>query len=295
MNKLKIYALLLFISVFALILVNPISSSYNLLADSPEDVANFVQEGTASWYGPGFHGRKTASGEIFNTNELTAAHKTLPFHTLVKVTNLSNNKEVVVKINDRGPYVGGRIIDLSKAAKEEIGMDGLAQVRIEIYNPEQESSTFNNSSEDEVEGFRPENLFEDVISKQYNEIRQIYTFKKVKVKILSPNLDEANSTIYRKHLEENSFNSSELPDEYISGYTLKIVKTSGHYDTKELIGELESLGYENVFLQVIPKKDSTIFYVMVGVFNDEDTANEVKKVLESNGYTIKLEKFANHQ
>lgn len=292
MNKLKIYALLLFTTVFALILVNPISISYNLLADSPEDVAEFVQEGTASWYGPGFHGRKTASGEIFNTNELTAAHKTLPFFTLVKVTNLSNDKQVIVKINDRGPYIGGRIIDLSKAAKEKLEMGGLAKVRIEIYNPEQELSI--TESEGEVEGFRPENLFEDVISKKYNELRQSYTFKKVKVKILSPNIDEANSTIYRKHFEENSFNSSELPDEYISGYTLKIVKTSGHYDTKELIGELESLGYENVFLQVIPKKDSTIFYVMVGVFNDEDTANEVKKVLESNGYTIKLEKFANH-
>ena len=72
------------------------------------------------------------------------------------------------------------------------------------------------------------------------------------------------------------------------------MKTTGDYDTKELIGELESLGYENIFLQVIPKKDSTIFYVMVGVFNDENTANEVKEVLENNGYTIKLEKFANH-
>ncbi|MBN1632590.1 MAG: septal ring lytic transglycosylase RlpA family protein [Ignavibacteria bacterium] len=275
-------------------LVNPISDSYNLLADSPEDLAGFVQEGTASWYGPGFHGRRTASGEIFNTNELTAAHKTLPFFTFVKVTNLSNDKQVIVKINDRGPYIGGRIIDLSKAAKEEIGMGGLAQVRIEIYNPEKELSGFENFGESEIEGFRPENLFEDVISKQYNELKQSYTFKKVKVKILSPNIDEANSNIYRKHFQENIFNSSELPDEYISGYTLKIVKTSGHYDTKELIGELESLGYENIFLQVIPKKDSTIFYVMVGVFNDKDTANEVKKVLESNGYTIKLEKFVNH-
>lgn len=295
MNKFKIYASLLIFTVIALIFLNPISNSYDIFADSPEDLAYFVEEGTASWYGPGFHGRKTASGEIFNTNDLTAAHKTLPFHTFVKVTNLMNDKTVIVKINDRGPYIGGRIIDLSKAAKEQIGMDGLAKVRLEIYNPEQELSAFDEEGESEVEGFRPENLFEDVISKQYNELKQSYTFKRVKVKILSPNLDEANSNIYRKHREDNTFNSSEIPDEYISGYTLKIVKTTGDYDTKELIGELESLGYENIFLQVIPKKDSTIFYVMVGVFNDENTANEVKEVLENNGYTIKLEKFANHQ
>ncbi len=294
MNKFKIYASLLIFTVIALIFLNPISNSYDIFADSPEDLAYFVEEGTASWYGPGFHGRKTASGEIFNTNDLTAAHKTLPFHTFVKVTNLMNDKTVIVKINDRGPYIGGRIIDLSKAAKEQIGMDGLAKVRLEIYNPEQELSAFDEEGESEVEGFRPENLFEDVISKQYNELKQSYTFKRVKVKILSPNLDEANSNIYRKHREDNTFNSSEIPDEYISGYTLKIVKTTGDYDTKELIGELESLGYENIFLQVIPKKDSTIFYVMVGVFNDENTANEVKEVLENNGYTIKLEKFANH-
>lgn len=295
MNKFKIYASLLIFTVIALIFLNPISNSYDIFADSPEDLAYFVEEGTASWYGPGFHGRKTASGEIFNTNDLTAAHKTLPFHTFVKVTNLMNDKTVIVKINDRGPYIGGRIIDLSKAAKEQIGMDGLAKVRLEIYNPEQELSAFDEEGESEVEGFRPENLFEDVILKQYNELKQSYTFKRVKVKILSPNLDEANSNIYRKHREDNTFNSSEIPDEYISGYTLKIVKTTGDYDTKELIGELESLGYENIFLQVIPKKDSTIFYVMVGVFNDENTANEVKEVLENNGYTIKLEKFANHQ
>ncbi len=295
MNKNKIYASLLIITVIALIFLNPISNSYDIFADSPEDLAYFVEEGTASWYGPGFHGRKTASGEIFNTNDLTAAHKTLPFNTFVKVTNLMNDKTVIVKINDRGPYVGGRIIDLSRAAKEQIGMDGLAKVRLEIYNPEQEFSAFNEEGENEVEGFRPENLFEDVISKQYNELKQSYTFKKVKVKILSPNLDESNSNIYRKHREDNTFNSSEIPDDYISGYTLKIVKTTGDYDTKELIGELESLGYDNIFLQVIPKKDSTIFYVMVGVFNDENTANEVKEVLEKNGYTVKLEKFANHQ
>ncbi len=91
-------------------------------------------QGKASWYGPGFHGRRTANGERFNTWAYTAAHRSLPFGTKVRVTNLRNNQAVVVRINDRGPYVGGRVIDLSKAAAQAIGMvrSGTAPVRIEI-------------------------------------------------------------------------------------------------------------------------------------------------------------------
>lgn len=83
-----------------------------------------LQRGIASWYGPGFHGRKTASGERFDMGELTAAHKTLPFGTRVLVHNPRNGKEVVVRINDRGPYVAGRVIDLSKAAAAALGFKG---------------------------------------------------------------------------------------------------------------------------------------------------------------------------
>lgn len=90
--------------------------------------------GTASWYGGKFQGRKTANGEIFDTNKFTAAHRTLPFHTKVKVTNLENGKTTTVRINDRGPFVRGRIIDLSRAAAKELDMihSGTAKVRIEI-------------------------------------------------------------------------------------------------------------------------------------------------------------------
>lgn len=90
-----------------------------------------AQSGIASYYGPGFHGRKTASGQTFNTYALTAAHKSFPFGTKLRVTNKANGKSVVVTINDRGPYVRGRIIDLSIAAKNALGMGGIAKVNIE--------------------------------------------------------------------------------------------------------------------------------------------------------------------
>ena len=89
-----------------------------------------LQKGVASWYGPGFHGKKTANGERFNTNDLTAAHKTLPFGTQLRVTNERTGKSVVVRINDRGPYAHGRVIDLSKAAAEAVGIEGVGQVTL---------------------------------------------------------------------------------------------------------------------------------------------------------------------
>ena len=90
--------------------------------------------GTASWYGPGFHGRRSASGEVFNQNALTAAHRTLPFGTRVRVTNIRTGQQVVVRINDRGPFSRGRIIDLSAAAAGQIGLraSGVGQVQLEV-------------------------------------------------------------------------------------------------------------------------------------------------------------------
>ena len=95
--------------------------------------AAFRQVGLASWYGPGFHGRKTASGERFDQNDLTAAHRKLPLGSEVRVTNLENGRSITVEINDRGPYIDGRVIDLSKAAAGQLGIlqDGVAEVRIE--------------------------------------------------------------------------------------------------------------------------------------------------------------------
>ena len=92
------------------------------------------QIGVASWYGPGFHGNKTASGEVFDMHARTAAHRTLPFGTLVRVTRLDTGASTVVRINDRGPTKRDRVIDLSNGAAQDLNLvkDGLARVRIDI-------------------------------------------------------------------------------------------------------------------------------------------------------------------
>jgi rare lipoprotein A len=96
-----------------------------------------LETGIASWYGNPYHGRRAASGEIYDMEKLTAAHRTLPFHTWVEVTNLTNGKKVRVRITDRGPFVEGRIIDLSRAAAREIDLigPGIAKVRLEVISP----------------------------------------------------------------------------------------------------------------------------------------------------------------
>jgi rare lipoprotein A len=101
-------------------------------ATLPRSAGKTEEVGVASWYGGEFQGRPTASGEIFETNDMTAAHRTLPFGTHVMVTNLQNDRAVVVRINDRGPFVQGRIIDLSYAAARVLGIVGPGQARVRL-------------------------------------------------------------------------------------------------------------------------------------------------------------------
>ncbi len=116
-------------------LTPPTQRPYTIAGKTYYPVASeegFVQEGTASWYGDDFHGKKTSNGEIYDMYAQTAAHKTLPMNTYVQVTNLKNNRRITVRVNDRGPFVRGRIIDLSHAGAEKLGMlkSGTAPVRI---------------------------------------------------------------------------------------------------------------------------------------------------------------------
>ncbi|MCH8569292.1 MAG: septal ring lytic transglycosylase RlpA family protein [Balneolales bacterium] len=124
----------LWLSVFLMLLILAGCRSKRELPRS----AQLFERGEASWYGPGFHGNQTANGERYNQNHMTAAHRTLPFGTVVRVRNMNNGKWVDVRINDRGPYARGRIIDLSRAAAQRIDMiqSGVAPVEVYILSSE---------------------------------------------------------------------------------------------------------------------------------------------------------------
>ena len=119
----------------------------------------YTKVGTASWYGRKFHGHLTSNGEVYDMYAMSAAHKTLPLPSYVKVTNLANNKSVVVRVNDRGPFHGDRIIDLSYSAAYKIGVfdTGTARVKIETILPNAENKRF----EVQIAGFKSKNEAED--------------------------------------------------------------------------------------------------------------------------------------
>jgi len=188
----------------------------------------FVEEGYASWYGPGFHGKMTSCGETYNMHDITAAHKILPMQTMVKVSNLDNGRELVCRINDRGPFVRDRIIDLSYASAQRLGVigTGLARVRVEAMaeGQEQPDTTIRYTSVpdyqkgqfyiqlgsftqyDNAYKFKERlaNRFKDVVILQFEKNGQI--FHRVQV-FAANNYDEAKIMLMQLELE--------FPDSFI--------------------------------------------------------------------------------
>lgn len=291
MSKSKIIAGIL----FALVLTNLVSWKQNadLFAKIRDVDPEFVQEGVASWYGPGFQGRKTANGERFNTYEMTAAHKTLPFNTLLMVTNLENGVSTVVRINDRGPYIRGRIIDLSNAAKNEIQMGGLAQVRIEVYDPEEEK-------EEVIEPVVAVTLFEEEFppsSKIFVEgmensanngelsdetLNQIFNSSKIRIKVLTPDVSDANSNFYVEKSENEGFNYFEVTNKikFLTGYAIEVASFTDKEKASELINKLESQEFNNIFIEEIISS-SPKHNIFIGNFKTlQETKDDIVRLLD---------------
>ena len=162
----------------------------------PMESANgYVEQGIASWYGTKFHGKQTANGEIYDLYKMTAAHKTLPLPSYVKVTNLENNLSIVVRVNDRGPFVGDRLIDLSYVAAKKLGFAdvGLANVAIEGIDPESFSRFARGEANDEIVYLQLAAL-KNFHSAQLLR-RQVYSAIGARVKVVSG--DEQPEPFYR--------------------------------------------------------------------------------------------------
>ena len=143
----------------------------------PGEDYSYSETGVASWYGPDFHGKYTANGEIFDQNDVTAAHRTLPMPCFVRVTNLDNGRSLVVRINDRGPFAHGRVLDLSKRAAQLLGMEGTgtAKVKVEIMADESRELAMNMKAKQQldeppVEAVSPERLLRAVAQETGEEI-----------------------------------------------------------------------------------------------------------------------------
>jgi rare lipoprotein A len=288
---------------------------------------SFVETGEASWYGPGFHGRKTANGERFDTYEFTAAHKTLPFGTLLKVTNLENNLYTVVRINDRGPFIRGRIIDLSKASKEAIGMGGTAQVKIEQITDEEaemlrqgidpkekiditqiDTNEFNttellNDSVDADSKIFVEFTSEDGVTNDFELNKNLKSKGNLKIKVVTPKTEEdkkEESNLYQQITDIDSLIrfydiSNQLA--VVKGYSIEV----GIYTDKSLadrrIGRLERDGFTKIYLEEIIVTDpatqtkTTTYKVLAGLFEKQKAAKKDLSSLTKLKYMPKLVKI----
>lgn len=322
--KTRILWLISFLTV-QLVLTGAISES--AYSNGDPTGSSFVETGEASWYGPGFHGRKTANGERFDTYEFTAAHKTLPFGTLLKVTNLENNLYTVVRVNDRGPYIRGRIIDLSKASKEAIGMGGTAQVKIEQITDEEAEMLRQGIDPDEhiditeidTNEFKTTELLngnvdaeskvfvefegEDGTSNDFELNKNLKSKGNLKIKVVTPKTEE------EKEKESNLFQQINDIDSLIRFYDisnqLAVVKGNsievGIYTDKSLadrrIGRLERDGFTKIFLEEIAVTDpntntKTVTYkVLVGLYEKEKSAKKDLSALYKLKYQPKLVKI----
>lgn len=253
----------------------------------PEENYDYKEVGIASWYGPDFHQGVTANGETYNMHALSAAHRTLPLPSVVKVTNLDNGKFVVVRVNDRGPFVNNRIIDLSKAAAERLDFidSGTAKVRVEILEkeskalkkqilanggkvvggapiPEEQAETENTDSSQPVVLVPQEVVAEEVPEEV----------------ILAPAApDEPIYSPARKRVQ--NVQEVALP----KGYYIQ----AGAFSQKEnaILVQQRLNEYGNVIIQDVNRPNGVLHRVRIGPFSSGEEAAALKQMIEQNGYT----------
>ena len=220
----------------------------------------YDEVGIASWYGPGFHGKSTANGEVFDQNKITAAHRTLPMPSIVKVTNLENGMVLdKVRINDRGPFARNRIIDLSKKAAEELGFikNGIAKVRVEIL-------------EDESRKY--------ALSEQQNVyVAEAAEITEISKKNLLPNPEFEKKNIKKKN--ENVLENSILNDKEL---LIQVGAFTDHRNAKSLI---EKLSEFKAYINRVFINNRYLYRVRIGPINNLNQANKMKMELFELGYT----------
>ena len=227
---------------------------------------DYEEIGIASWYGPGFHGKKTANGEIFDQNKVSAAHRTLPMPSIVRVTNLDNGKVLPkVRVNDRGPFAGNRIIDLSKKAAQELGFvnTGIAKVKVEILENESREYALVNSGNKitKVESAEIKEIKKTEIANNFEKHKII---KKEKQKSQNEDFDEQNSILSDKQL------------------AIQVGAFTDHRNAKSLTQKLSDF---QAYIERTFVNNKYLYRVRIGPIESLNLAENIKKKLFELGYT----------
>ena len=227
---------------------------------------DYEEIGIASWYGPGFHGKKTANGEIFDQNKVSAAHRTLPMPSVVRVTNLDNGKVLPkVRINDRGPFAGNRIIDLSKKAAKELGFvnRGIARVKVEILENESREHALVNSD-------RKITKVESAEIKEIKKTEIVNNFEKEQI--------NTNKVKFLKN-EDSSDKNSILTDKPLA---IQVGAFTDHRNAKSLTQRLSNF---QAYIERTFVNNKYLYRVRIGPIDNLNLAENIKKKLFELGYT----------
>ena len=230
----------------------------------PKKDLYYNKTGIASWYGPKFHGKLTANGEIYNQYALTAAHKTLPLPSAVKVTNLKNNKSIVLRINDRGPFVNDRIIDLSSKAADilDLKREGTGLVRVQILR---EKSLY-------LEKLAKQGSFPEINDLKETELPNITIPSKVAVKIK----DTKNQKIVTKKI---NYNLKNLNKEY--KIYIKLASFSSKKNAEIMKKKVSYI--DKVKIYKIYKSNKTLYQVKAGPFLSVEKVDQLHSLLLQKG------------
>lgn len=246
----------------------------------PKDDPNYDETGLASWYGDPFHGRATATGEIFDMNRVSAAHKTLPLPATVEVTNLENGRVLVVRVNDRGPFVRGRIIDLSRRAAQLLGFEkqGVARVRVRL-----------GSSDEDAFVIRPKRI----TTAEKKSVKAVPR-SNVKVAALPPPDDQAGSAAISKSVPRLPARASGTAEPVVkqspAAFTRPVAETrlfvqagsfTSYQNALRLKSRLSTLGTTTISHVLVNQQDW--FRVRVGPIGDVTQADQVLDQVVSAG------------
>lgn len=266
-----------FISLIALMLVA--TAAINKANANPlpvKEVQNFKQTGKASWYGPGFHGQKTSSGERFNMNAMTAAHRSLPLPSYVRVTNLANNKSIIVRVNDRGPFHGNRVMDLSKGAAQQLGFMGAGSVNIRI-----ESLDASNDNIQVANAKIRTNQFQKVTVTLPKAIKPINVRKFNTEKLNHNQAATVTKTLFTAALSQSAFApfAGREAAVYLDSQVFGSLKDANAHLLK-LSAKMRDANL-NYPIVLIESEKSKGYQVRIGPFKEQKNADEMKKQLAS--------------
>lgn len=227
----------------------------------PKEDFSYDETGIASWYGPGFHQKQTANGEIYDQNEMTAAHKTLPMPSIVRVTNLDNGRSVVVRINDRGPFVAGRIIDMTRRGAQLLGYEntGTAKVRVQIMGDESRA----------IAAAARRNTPTEMLAQEEGAAPAVKAAPRQKIEVagIGPN-GQTQTPVQQQPAASSAINSEPIEDPK----TIPGSDIDGRFVPAPVVA-------------TVPVRNSGRIFVQAGAFTQQDNASRLSAKLSSIGHT----------